>query len=61
MKQLKFLLNFLAFLLTIIMVLYGFLTGFDTFELLTNILYFAVMIIVTLIDLFEQIQKGCNL
>lgn len=55
MKQIKFFLNTLAFLLTIIMVLYGFLTGFDTFELITNLFYFIVIVIVTFIDLVEEL------
>ncbi len=58
MKRVKLYLDIIAFLLTIIMVLYGLAKGFDVFELLTNVLYFTVMVIVSFLGVLEQIQKN---
>lgn len=43
-------LRFTAFVLTIVLVLYGFTQGFDTIELLVNVIYFIVIIVVLLED-----------
>ncbi len=57
MKLIKQTLNGLAFVLTILMVLYGLYKGFDTLELMINILYFSVIIITTFIALLEQVKN----
>lgn len=57
MVDIKSMLNGIAFIFTIFMALYGFVKGFDTVELVTNLLYFTVMVIVTFIDLIEQLRK----
>ncbi len=58
MISLKSILNAIAFVFTIFMVLYGLTKGFDTLELIMNILYFSVMVIVTFLDLLEELQKN---
>ncbi len=57
MVAIKSILNGIAFVFTIFMALYGLAKGFDTIELITNFLYFTVVVIVTFIDLLEQLQK----
>ena len=56
MTKLRTSLNTIAFVFTILMVLYGLNKGFDTFELILNIIYFTVMVITTFIDLIESLN-----
>jgi hypothetical protein len=53
--RIKTILHAIAFIFTIFMVLYGLNKGFDTVELLMNIIYFTVVLLTTFIDLIEQI------
>ncbi len=55
--KLKTMLHAIAFVFTILMVLYGLNKGFNTIELLMNVIYFGVMVLTTFIDLLEQIIK----
>jgi len=54
MLTLKYLLNGLAFILTIVLVTYGFTKGYDLIELSIYNLYFIVIIIVQIINLSEK-------
>ena len=47
-------LNSLAFIFTIILIIYGFRKGYDTIELTIYILYFIVAISSQLINLIER-------
>jgi len=48
-------LNLIAFLFTILMVLYGLSKGFDDIELFLNLIYFAVLILSQLENLKEAL------
>lgn len=54
MITLKDILNALAFMFTIFLVLYGLQKGYDLVELLIYDLYFMVVIINQLLNLFER-------
>lgn len=46
-------LRFTAFILTIVIILYGVSKGLDTLELIFNIIYFVVIIVVLLYDNYK--------
>ncbi len=50
-------LRFTAFVLTLVLVFYGFTQGFDTIELLVNVIYFIVIIVVLLEDNWSVFTK----
>jgi hypothetical protein len=50
-------LNFIVFIFTILIVLYGLSKGFDNIELLLNVIYFAVLILSQLENLRFVIKK----
>lgn len=54
MLMLKDSLNGLAFILTIVLIVYGFSKGYDLIEILIYYLYLIVMIITLSINLFEK-------
>ena len=54
MLTLKDLLNGLAFILTIVLIVYGFAKGYDIIEILIYYFYLIVVIITLLINLFEK-------
>ncbi len=54
MITIRYLLNSIAFILTIFLVLYGLNKGFDLVELSVHVIYFAVIIITLLLNLFEK-------
>jgi len=55
MVAVKDILNAIAFILTLILVLYGFSKGYDLIELSIYNLYFMVIIITQFINIFEKI------
>jgi len=52
----KDVLNFIAFLFTILIVLYGLSRGFDTIELFLHVIYFVVLILSQLENLRTLIK-----
>lgn len=57
MFAVKDILNGIAFILTIILVLYGFQKGYDVVELIVYNLYFIVVIISQILTLSESFDK----
>ncbi len=53
-------LDMLVFALTIFWVLYGLYKGFNTIELMSNLLYFSALLIKQIIDLWEGRRKWNN-
>lgn len=54
MILLKQILNIIAFILTTVLLLYGFSKGYDIFELSIYNIYFIVIIITQIINMFEK-------
>ncbi len=50
-------LNLIAFIFTVLMVLYGLSKGFDNIELFMNVIYFAVLILCQIENLKDTFVK----
>lgn len=50
-------LNAIAFIFTITMVLYGLNKGFDNIELITNLMYFSVLLILHIKILHRALKR----
>ncbi|MBU0460808.1 MAG: hypothetical protein KJ597_04935 [Nanoarchaeota archaeon] len=57
MTKVKGILNLIAFIFTILIVLYGLTKGFDTLELFMHLIYFGVLILSQIENLKEVIYK----
>lgn len=61
LNSLKHSLDILLFILTIFLVLYGLLKGFNVLELLVNLVYFAALIAKMIVDFIDvQRKEGEN-
>lgn len=54
MLNLKDVLNGVAFFLTLVLITYGLMKGYDLIELSIYNLYFVTMILIQLVNLFES-------
>lgn len=54
----KITLNILAIAFTILNLAYGFIKGFDSFELIVNIAYYSTIIFTQLVNLMEISRKN---